>query len=150
MQKLSTFLDDLYLLPIYVVLVYTMGLPGWAKIFSHDQVIGRYVPMFADTFIDKIFGTSLMIYLLGIMEVVVVIFLVPSLAKLEFLYHKPKIWLKASLFTAMITFMSLGFGLRLVSNHDGAANQYYYFGVTFFFYCWVSYLDRQAARETSL
>ena len=146
-KKLSAFLDDLYLLPIYAVLFYTMGLPGWAKIFAHEQVLTTYTPMFANTFIDTIFGTSLMVYLLGIMEVLAVIFLIPSLAKLEFLHDKPKVWLKAALFTTLVTFVSLGFGLRLIRNHNGAANLFYYFGVTFFFYCWLVYLERQTARE---
>lgn len=146
MKKLSTLLDDLYLLPLYGVLAYTMGLPGWSKIFLHEKVIGRYTPMFADTFIGQILGTSAMIYLLGVMELAVVVLLIISLVRLEFLSCKTKTWLKAAVLMTMLTFMSLGFGLRLIGNVDGAANQYYYFGVTFFFYGCVSYLDRQVGQ----
>ena len=149
MKKLPALLDQLYLLPLYVVLAYTMGLPGWSKIFLHEKVMGRYTPMFADTFIGKTVGTSAMIYLLGVMELAVVVLLAISVARLEFLARQPKLWLKSALFMTMLTFMSLGFGLRLIGNVDGAANQYYYFGVTFFFYLCVAYVERQARLENT-
>lgn len=135
-------LSNIQLLPLYAVLAYTLGLPGFAKVFNHQSVIGKYSKMFQETFIEQIFGTSFMIYVLGILELLVVVLLLISLFKKEFMFGKSKNWLLAANFTAMVTFASLGFGLRLIENHAGAANLFYYFMFTFFTHLWIMKHER--------
>jgi hypothetical protein len=130
--------NNIQLLPLYGVLAYTMGLPGFTKLFNHQSVIEKYETMFKDTFIEQMVGTSSMIYVLGFLEFLVVGLLIISLVKKEFLYGKSKDWLLAALFMTMSTFAALGFGLRLISSHAGAANLFYYFMFTFFTFIWIA------------
>lgn len=82
--KTNGLFNSIVLLPLYAILLYTMGMPGWAKIFGGDQVINRYVNMFSQSFIaDLPGGTALMIYILGILELAVPAFLTISLASGE-------------------------------------------------------------------
>ena len=138
---MNNLLSKVQLLPLYVVLGYTMGLPGMTKIFDGERVMGKYVELFSNTFVAKFPGTPLMIYLLGIMELAVAGLLFISIARREFLPGHAKTWLRASLFVALVTFAALGFGLRLIENHDGAASQYFYFGMTLLMYWWVGQIE---------
>lgn len=144
MKKL---LANIQLLPFYAVLTYTMGLPGFTKLFDHERVIGKYTQMFQHTFVDAFPGTSFMIYIFGVLEIAVAFLLFVSLIKKEFLPHRPKTWLNLAIFVSLVTFASLGFGLRLIENHEGAANQYYYFMLTFFAYFLVQKIE-SSKRET--
>lgn len=67
---------------------------------------------------------------LGVMEILVVIVLIISVVRLEFLENRGKLWLKLSLMVAALTFAMLAFGQRLVGEFSGAANLFFYFGAT--------------------
>lgn len=138
---MRNFLRNFELLPLYAVLFYTMGLPGFSKVFDHAAVLPRYAGMFENTFIGSFPGVSPAIFGLGLMEILVPILLLVSAFKLEFLEKKPKLWLEASLILTLTTFAALGFGLRLIQNHDGAANLYFYFGATLVALIWVRKLE---------
>lgn len=115
------------LLPLYAILLYTMGMPGWAKIFGGRQVIDRYTGMFKDSFIAALpGGTPLMIYLLGILELAVPLLLIISLLKGEFLQNRPKTWLNYALVLSIFTFAMLCFGLAVLFNFAGSANLVFY------------------------
>lgn len=120
------------LFPIYIALFYTMGLPGWAKIFGGQHVIHKYETMFAGSFIAVLpGGTALMIFLLGLLELSVPVLLIISLVKKEFKNTRHKQWLNAALVVSCFTFIALCFGLSVLFNFAGAANLVFYAVFTF-------------------
>lgn len=131
------FIRNFEVLPLYFVLFYTMGLPGYSKVFTHEAVLPRYAGMFENTLIGAFPGVSPAIYLLGLMEIMVPVLLLVSAARFEFLEKKSKIWLEAALVLTLSTFAALGFGMRLIQNHDSAASLYFYFGATLVALMWV-------------
>ncbi|REC42682.1 hypothetical protein [Chryseobacterium pennipullorum] len=126
-------LKEMYLLPVYFTLFYTMGLPGWAKLFGHAKVIEKYERMFAGSFVaDLPGGTPFMIYFLGILELIIPILLIISLVKGEFKWGKAKPWFNMAMVITCLTFMMLCVGLTIIFNFAGAANLIFYFVLTFF------------------
>ncbi len=122
-----TFFSSIKLLPVYAVLLYTMGIPGWAKIFGGRQAIDRYVNMFKDSFVAGLpGGTTLIIYLLGVLELAVPLLLIISLLKGEFRKSGPKPWLNYALVLSIFTFTILCFGLAILFNFGGSTNLVFY------------------------
>ncbi|MDV4102680.1 hypothetical protein CMT19_16700 [Elizabethkingia anophelis] len=130
--KTNTLFKNIILFPIYLTLFYTMGLPGWAKIFGSEGVMERYETMFAHSFIAMLpGGTSSMIFLLGLMELSVPILLIISVVKKEFMVSHNKKWLNAALLITCSTFIALCFGLSVLFNFAGASNLVFYALFTF-------------------
>lgn len=125
--KIHPFFHMVLLLPLYAVLLYTMGIPGWAKIFGGSQVIERYVNMFRDSFIAQLpGGTTLMIYVLGVLELAIPVLLIISLLKGEFRLTAGKTWFNYALVLSIFTFGMLCFGLAVLFNFAGSANLVFY------------------------
>ncbi|AZB07675.1 hypothetical protein EG344_01850 [Chryseobacterium sp. G0162] len=139
-KELKFTLKGFYLLPIYFILFYTMGLPGWAKLFGDSKVIEKYETMFAGSFLSNLpGGTAVMIYLLGVLELSIPILLLISLIKGEFKPGRNKFWMKISLVITCLTFMMLCFGLTIIFNFAGATNLLFYFIFTFLILVSISY-----------
>ncbi|MDR2275793.1 MAG: hypothetical protein LBF27_33100 [Sphingobacterium sp.] len=120
-------LKDIYLLPWYAVLIYTMGVPGWAKIFGGESFRIRYIEMFESSFISSLpGGTSMTIILIGIFELVVPILLLVSLIRGEFLQRRPKLWLTLAMTIIISTFSILCLGLSILLNFAGSSNLVFY------------------------
>lgn len=139
-------LSNIQWLPLYAVLGYTMGLPGYLKIFEHDRVIGNYTQMFQDTFIHQFPGTSFMMYVIGVMEILVPVLLLVSIVKKEFLVGYAKTWLLAANILTLVTYAVLGFGMRFIENHPGAANLYFYFMLTLIVYLWIQKVEKEETK----
>lgn len=126
-QKINTFFRSFMLFPLYLILFYTMGLPGWAKLFGGPMVIERYVMMFKNSFVtDLPGGTPLLIYGLGVLEMLVPLFLIISLLKLEFKVSSKKTWLNYAMLMSIFTFGILCFGLAILYNFAGSVNLVFY------------------------
>lgn len=119
-------------LPVYLMILYTMGIPGYEKLFHMETVLPKYVDMFHGSFISKLpGGTTSMILLIGIFEQTVVVLLFVSILKGEFLISEPKPWFKIALLLCIIIFSMLCFGLTVVGNYQGAMNLLFYATFTF-------------------
>ncbi len=137
--RADTFFNSIMLLPFYAVLLYTMALPGWAKLFGGHQVIDRYVNMFKNSFIAALpGGTPLAIYGLGILELTVPVLLIISLLKGEFRRAESKPWLNYALLLCIFTFMLLCFGLAVLFNFAGSVNLVFYPLFTFLMLVYVN------------
>lgn len=133
-----SFLKNIYLLPWYAMLFYTMGVPGWAKIFGGSTVQIRYTEMFKNNFIASLpGGTSAMIILLGILELAVPILICISLVKREFL-GGTQFWLKLAMGITILTFTMLSFGLAILFNFAGSSNLIFYSIFTFLMFMLIS------------
>jgi hypothetical protein len=89
-----------------------------------------FIDTFGGTILNTLPGLDLSWRILGVMEILVVILLIVSLARLEFLEDRGKSWLKLALMTAALTFAALAFGQHLVGEFAGAASLFFYFGAT--------------------
>ncbi|WP_312313829.1 hypothetical protein [Empedobacter brevis] len=132
------------ILPIYFMLFYTMGFPGWQKIMNSVEVMGRYTDLFHDSFLSNLpGGIEPFIYLLGVLELSVAIMLILSLIKREFLLSKSTQFLDLSLLVSVATFIMLSFGLGFIFNYPGATNLVFYAIFTLGLYAYISETRKQ-------
>lgn len=123
----SNLFNSIKTLPIYFMLFYTMGFPGWQKLINSTEVMGKYSKMFNDSFLSKLpGGIEPFIYFVGILEILVPILLVISLAKKEFQKQASSIFLNFALLVSISTFVMLSFGLSVILNYPGATNLVFY------------------------
>jgi len=126
------------ILPIYFILFYTMGFPGWQKIVNSAQVMGGYSKLFSNSFLSKMpGGIEPFIFSIGLLEMAVPILLILSLVKKEFLWSKSTRLLDLSLFLSVSTFIILAFGLSVILNYPGATNLVFYAVFTLGLYAYI-------------
>jgi hypothetical protein len=68
--------------------------------------------------------------ILGLLEFGVFLLLLASLVFLEFLPHRPKLFLQLGLAVSLLTFACLAFGQTATKQFAGTASLYTYFGAT--------------------
>lgn len=131
----NTFFNQVKLLPIFLMMLYTMGQPGFQKLFNTSKVMGNYTAMFQDSFLAQMpGGIPPFIYLLGILEFAVPILILVSLAKREFLSSQPKPFFNWAMFVSVTTFIMLAFGLAVLLNFPGSTNLIFYAVISLGFY----------------
>ncbi|MEE6166777.1 hypothetical protein [Mycolicibacterium sp. 120322] len=135
------------LLPLYAVIMYTFWLPGFEKLFDRGRTIPHYENIFKDSILGRLDLTAGLITSMGVLELLIVAISALSLCRREFLPTQPMPFFKVALFLSSTAFAMLGFGLRLIQNHAGAANQFYYFGVTVLFLALVQYREYSAVAK---
>lgn len=134
-QQGSALFEKLKTLPIFLIMLYTMGQPGMQKLFNSAQMVPYYVQMFEGSFLAGMpGGIPPFIYFLGFMEMLVPVLLVVSLVKGEFLGQGQKVFFSLACFVGISTFIMLSFGLTTLLNMPGAANLIYYAIFTLWFY----------------
>lgn len=139
--------NKIKLLPIFFVIFYTMGQPGYNKLFDTDTVMGPYLNMFKDTFLAQLpGGIPPFIYFLGVCEFIVPILLIVSVVKGEFLPERKKLFFDISMFITVATFIMLAFGLKILLNYPGSTNLVFYAIVTLGFY---AYANRTVDHKAS-
>lgn len=130
--------NNVKLLPMYLMILYTIAFPGFQKIFNPGEVMANYNMMFQGSFLVKVVGTiDPFIYFLGFMELLAPTLLIISLIRMEFLDKNEKVFLSWSLFTTMLTFVFLSFGLTIIINYPGATNLIIYCILTLLLYFYV-------------
>lgn len=85
---------------------------------------------YSGTFIDSFPGTNASWLLLGLLEAVAFLVVIASLVSGEFLPHRAKPILLASLAVSMFTFAVMTFAQNMIAEHDGVASLFTYMGVT--------------------
>jgi hypothetical protein len=131
------------LLPIYALVMYTFWLAGYEKFFDRDRTIPHYEAMFASSVIGRLGATNALITFMGVLEFAAGAILAVSLLRREVLAGRQAPLLKLGLWLSTTIFAMLGFGLRLIGNHAGTANQYYYLGVTVGFLAFVYFWENR-------
>lgn len=140
-ERLNTVVfNKIKTIPIFVTLFYTMGFPGWQKIFNSQEVMGNYIKIFSSSFFSKLpGGIEPFIYLLGVIEISVPILLLISIVKKEFLLNQQTHFLDLSFLVSVTTFIMLCFGLSVILNYPGATNLVFYSLVTLGLYTYVAW-----------
>jgi len=104
---------------------------GKGKLFDDDgKAPAPLKEQFEGTFIDTFPGIDTAWKILGILEFGVVVLLVLSLLRGEFLPLRPKSLLLVGLGIALLAFACLSFGQTSTGNNEGTASLYTYFGST--------------------
>jgi hypothetical protein len=142
-EGVNRLLGVIGLLPIYAVVMYTFWLAAYEKFFDRHRTIPHYESMFASSIIGRLGATNALITFMGVLEFAAVGILAVSLARREFLAGRQAPLLKLGLWLSATIFAMLGFGLRLIGNHAGTANQYYYLGVTVGFLAFVYFWENR-------
>lgn len=129
-------------IPIYIGLIFTMLINGWNLLTGGETVFLKYLSIYNSLPLEN-YPSYFMIlfYLIGVVQVVVALILAYALSKREFLGKRPSTNLKWGLILAIFSVSIFGFMVRIVSNHSGAANLYFYMTLLFFL-LW--YVEKQS------
>ncbi|MDO4715331.1 MAG: hypothetical protein Q4A44_03520 [Bacteroidales bacterium] len=120
------------LLPIYLMLMITMGLPGFQKIFNAAGSMPMYVAMFEGSILAHLpGGVAPLVYVLGVAELAICVLMLVGLVRGELSPKSPKPFLLWGLGLALITFVMLLFGLSILLNFPGATGLVFYAILTF-------------------
>lgn len=115
----------------YILVGFLWYYAAKAKIFDDGLIAPDGVKEnFAGSFVDSFPGTSVAWGALGIMQGVLVLGLVASLIRGEFLPHRGKDILLGVLTGSLFVFALLAFGQNMIANHDSVASLYLYFVAT--------------------
>jgi hypothetical protein len=145
-MKLNDLIAKVWLLPIYVLLIYTWLITGLGKALG-DGVPESFVQRFSPTFLAQFPGIPAAYYQIAFFEIVAGLLFLASLIKGEFLPGVRKNIFYLGILLSQITFAMLGFGLRLVSDHSGAANIFFYMGATMVFALCAFFHDQQFGKK---
>ncbi len=119
------------LVGVYLMVGGLMFYSGKGKLFDDDgNAPAGIKEQFEGTFLDTFPGTDAAWVILGLLEFGVFLLLLASLAFLEFLPHRPKLFLQLGLAVSLLTFACLAFGQTATNQHSGTASLYTYFGST--------------------
>jgi hypothetical protein len=125
-----TWIDNVKLLPIYLLFIGTFGQASLEK-FRSGGMPDWFQKQFEGTILNPFPGSlTIQYYLLAVIELSVVLLFLWSGIQLEFVAGNAHTFLRYALVLALFTFFGLGFGLRISGDYQGAANLFAYFGVT--------------------
>jgi hypothetical protein len=117
------------LLSILLLFLVTWGLAGPKKLFS-SGVPEWFTGKFGETFLATVPGMWVSFYSVALFETVAALLALIALVRLEFLPRRALDFTYATVVASLLIFVQLGFGMRLVADHAGAASLFFYFGAT--------------------
>ncbi|WP_292009467.1 hypothetical protein [Chryseobacterium sp.] len=120
-------------LPIYIGLIFTMLINGW-NFFTGDQVTFlKYLNIYNNSPLDSYPSYfSSLFYLTGIAQIISAIILIYALIKKHFLKSPSSSLLKWGILLSLFSVSIFGCMLRIISNHGGSANLYFYLCILYF------------------
>jgi hypothetical protein len=107
------------------LLIFTWGLTGFGKLFG-GGVPEWFTSGFGGTFLASFPGLTISFYSIALLESLAAIIALATFLRLEFLPHRRPIALQTALLLSLLIFVQLGFGKRLVADHDGAHDLFMY------------------------
>lgn len=121
------------ILSVQLTLVYLWFLAAWPKL-SDAGYMENFEKRFAESFLAALpGGMAPQVYFLGVLELAAGLLALVSLVKLEFLSNS-YVWLQRCLALSALTFTALGFGLRVIRDHAGSGNIFFYLAGIVVFY----------------
>ena len=102
---------------------------GKGKLFDDNgHAPAAMMQQFEGTFIDKVPGIDTAWVIVGVMEFGILLLMVLSIVRGEFLPHRRKSLLLVALALTLLNFVCLSFGQTSTGNNEGTASLYSYFG----------------------
>jgi hypothetical protein len=123
-----------------VTLIYTWGLTGFGKLFG-GGVPEWFSTSFGKTFLAKFPGLTVSFYSIALLEALTAVVAAAALLTGEALPRKAKPLTRLAIVLSMALFAQLGFGKRLIADHDGAHDLFVYMGVSLVMLLAVEYFD---------
>lgn len=140
-MEISQIIPYIKFFPIYLLFIGTFGQACTEKFFS-GGVPDWFKTQFDKTFLNFVPGAlTIQYYMIAVLEASVVVLMLFSIGRMEFLPGREQDFLKLALVMALFAFFALGFGLRISGDFQGAANLFMYFGVTFLIFVYVEKLS---------
>ncbi len=122
-----------------MTLAYLWILSAWPKL-TNAEYIQSFEKQFASTFFASLpGGMSPQVYFLGVLELSAGILALLSIVRCEW-NLKSFWWLNFCLGLSTVTFVFLGFGLRVLNDFNGSANIFFYLSGTVLFSLYVNSL----------
>lgn len=115
------------MLAIYLLFITLFLQSGVSKLGPVPQ---WFRDTYGGTWLATIPGLPIAWFTLAALEILVVVIMVISLIRMEFLPNRGKDFMKLALMVAAVAFAVLGFGQHLVGEHTGGAELFFYFGAT--------------------
>ena len=126
----NTKLADLKFIAVQLLYIMTFGMTSYSK-WIEEGVPQHFVDRFSDTVLSILPGGMIFsFYTIAIAETFALALFLISVFKMEWLSESRKIYLESGLVLSLFIFLILGFGLRLAGEYGGAADLFFYFGVT--------------------
>jgi hypothetical protein len=121
----------LALFGVYLTVGYLMWTSAAEKLFvGHIAMPATLAKTFAPTWIAKLVGVNFLWGFLGVLELAIMLVVLASVVRGEFLPSRQKLLLQVSLALSLALFAILAFGEMITANFAGVLSQYTYFGVT--------------------
>lgn len=121
----------LSLFGVYFLVGYLMWTSAAEKLFAGPIVMpAALAKSFAPTWIAKLVGVNFLWGFLGVLELAIMLVVLASIVRGEFLPSRSKLLLQVSLGLTLVLFAILAFGEVITANFAGVATQYTYFGMT--------------------
>lgn len=121
----------LSLFGVYFIVGYLMGMGAVGKLFAGPIAMpAETAKAFAGTWIANLVGVNFLWGVLGVTELAIVLVILASVVRGEFLPSRQKSLLQVALSMALVLFSFMAFGQTLTHNFAGVLAQYTYFGVT--------------------
>ena len=131
-------IEILMLIPVYLLYIATFAQASSEK-FRSGGMPDWFFKQFEKTILNAFPGAlKIQYYMVACLEALVVLLFLVSAFHLEFIPPHELSYLSAALLLSLFTFFSLGFGLRMAGDFQGAANLFSYFGVTFLILIYVT------------
>lgn len=131
-QLKETATSDYKYIAIQLLFLVTFGLTSLSK-WIPGGVPEGFLERFGDTWMNLLpGGLAVPFYTIAVTETVAFVFFILSFFRLEWLKSSDKMYMRLGLILSLFIFVILTYGLRLVGDHGGAANTFFYFGVTLF------------------
>jgi hypothetical protein len=133
LKKLKhTTTTNLKYIAIQFLYMVTFGLASLAK-WSPGGIPEGFTNRFGDTWMALLPGALVLpYYTIAISETLIFALFFLSLFRLEWLNGSDKMYMRLGLILSLFVFVILSYGLRLTGDFGGAANTFFYFGVTLF------------------
>jgi hypothetical protein len=116
---------------VYLTVGFLMWTSAAEKLFAGPIMMPAGVAKpFAGTWIASLVGVNFLWGVLGVTEFTIVLVMLASLVRGEFLPSRSKVLLQVALSLALVLFSFMAFGQIITANFAGVLAQYTYFGVT--------------------
>lgn len=119
--------------PVFIALIFTMFINGQNLIFGGKLALLKYLNIYNSIPADAYPAYfEILFYIIGVLQLGAALMLCYALVKREYLLNRSSSFLKWGILLSIISIMLFGFMVRIVSNHGGAANLYFYLSILYF------------------
>lgn len=119
------------IVPIQLMYLTLFGFAGVQKFLNFGGTTAHFENIFKDTFVPSLpGGMALQVGFIAGVEVIIGLLFIISMLRKEFLPGACRVWIIIGLILSSLLLIHLSIGQRLMADYSGAANSFFYFGLT--------------------